>query len=416
MRIVLVAAVAASLCGAGALLHSAGSFAALTVAGAASSAHSAHVASSRPAAEELERSLSTHLLRALERLDTADIEEATEGRRFGRASGWYWSYWARGAIAMHRVTGDAELIERVLDGIELYRSLAERHAAIDGFGWYTIETGTGIRYREVTVAGLIVAPMVELLLAARTDPAIETIVGGREAMILDTIERGIAGLDRLYREDGGNGYYQIAEPGEHHGKVEPLNRMGLLAAQLFGLAELTGKAEYAHKARAIATTYKSALTQHGNGTYSWPYWPQPGKLTGAGENFWKASVSIELARAAYRAGVVFDRTDMERIAAIADRTILVDDGVGGFALRRLIDPRAEPMPPAKVATPGRLLSLGSWYAYACFREGLSTKLDGFLFARDPAFYRAFPRAAWGLAESLAAEKDPTRCGAHLAGL
>lgn len=48
--------------------------------------------------------------------------------------------------------------------------------------------------------------------------------------------------------------------------------------------------------------------------------------------------------------------------------------------------------------------------------GLATKLDSFLFARDPSFYRAFPRAAWGLAESLAAVKDPSRCGARMAGL
>jgi hypothetical protein len=409
VRIIVVGLVASLVCGAGALVYSAVSRAALP------SIEEAPRPSPRPDAARLADQLSAHLKERLGRLDERSIRDGTTGRRFQRASAWYWSYWARAALTLHRVTGEPELIRTVADRIAIYRQIAEEDAAIDGFGWYTHDNETGAIYREVTVAGLVIAPMVELLLEARRDPQVAALIEGQEAQILDTVERAVAGLDALYRQEGETGFYLIAEPGEHHGKVEPLNRMGALAAPLFGLAELTGKAGYASKARAMATTYKQAITRQANGAYSWPYWPAPGRLTGKGERFWKASVSIELALAAYRAGVVFERSDMEAIAAIADRTILVPDGER-FLVRRLIDPRSRAYPPAEAVPGNDILAVGSWYAYACFRNGLSATLDRFLFGLDGAFYRSFPRAAWGLAESLDQATDPGRCEAKVAGL
>lgn len=181
------------LCGAGALVHSAGSEAALQA--GAGPLPAASSVSPRPDAQDLARELTILVKDRLSRLDEARIREGAPGRRFRRVSAWTWSYWARAAITLYRVTRDPELIELVAATIDIYCGIAEHDASIDGFGWYTQDTQTGAIYREVTIAGLVIAPMVELLIEARRDEAVAAMLGGRQGEILATVERAVAGFE-----------------------------------------------------------------------------------------------------------------------------------------------------------------------------------------------------------------------------
>ena len=258
---------------------------------------------------------------------------------FGKdsAKAWDWTYLARSAVRIHRLNHDKRLIEAVLTGFAAYTADAARHEAIDGFGWYTENTRTGAVYREVSITGLVVAPIIDLLLEARTDPQVAEIVEPRRAALLDIIRRSLVGLDRLYIEEDGRGYYLLPAGGE----IEPINLMSIYAAQLLGYWRLTSDAEPLREATGIARTWKAVLHSSADWGVSWPHTARPSSIRGPSnpsDFLYKAAAAIEFPLEAYKADLVLQRKDIEAIAKAPLTTLLrkIDDA--HYQLRAVMDP------------------------------------------------------------------------------
>ena len=96
------------------------------------------------------------------------------GRDHVRA--WLWSYAGRAAVRLYPLTHDKQLISGLLAAWRRYDEAGHDFAAVDGYGWYTSERDSGMRYREVPIAGLIIRPIVELLLEARRSPELAKLI------------------------------------------------------------------------------------------------------------------------------------------------------------------------------------------------------------------------------------------------
>ena len=331
---------------------------------------------------------------------------------FGKDSvrAWDWAYLARSSVKIYQLTHDPRLIEGLFQGLAAFESDAHRHEALDGFGWYTENTRTGVAYREVSVSGLIVAPVIDLLLEAQTDPQLAALVAPRRDELLDLMRRSLAGLDKMYIEEDGRGYFLLPNGGE----IEPLNLMSVYANSLLGYWRLTGDAEALREATGIASTWKAVLQVRADGSVSWPHTARPSTIKGPSnpmEFLYKAAAAIEFPLEAYRAGLVLERRDIEAIAAAPMTTLLhkVDDR--HYWLRTVMQGNLDAWLEFDPKDLSPALRPSAWYGYLCHNHSLAGALDSYLFGIDPKFYLKDGIALLGMTDRLVLERDPQRCAA-----
>ena len=300
---------------------------------------------------------------------------------------------------------DPRLIEAVLAGADGYEAAGSQHQASDGFGWYTEDTRAGTAYREVPVTGLIIAPMVDLLLAARNDPKIAVLIESRRGKLLDLISRSIAGLDKSYVQPGANGYYLLPSGAD----VEPLNLMSVYARPLLGYWQLTGDAESLREVTGIARTWKSALSIRLDGTVSWPHTARPTGNTGPAEFLIKSSAAIEFPLAAFEAGLVLDKKDILALSHAPMTTLWTANEHGRIQVRETVDAASQSFLSATGADRSTALRPAAWYAYLCYDHTLKSALDAYLFSIDPRFTEHGEFAMFALANRLANEPVEGTC-------
>jgi hypothetical protein len=362
----------------------------------------------RFASEVAAEDLSKHIRARLRRFIAAPLSGHLDPNGKDRLKAWVWTHLARAAVQVYRLNHDPQLIALVLQGAAKYEVAASRHDPELGYGWYTEDTRAKGPYREVPVTGLIMAPMVDLLLESQRDPELAKLVAPHRERLLLLLRRAIVGLDQRYIEEGGRGYYLLPSGDD----VEPINLMSVYARPLLGLWQLTRDAESLREVTGIARTWKAALSLRGDGSVTWPHTPRPSTIAARpdpAEVMIKSSAAIEFPMAAFEAGLVLGRQEIEALARAPATTLLnrVDDT--HYQLRGFVDVNSDAFVNAASTDIGTVLRPASWYQYGCYDPLGNQVLDPYLFGIDAKFYRLSGLALLSMAQRLVIEGNPQRC-------
>lgn len=186
--------------------------------------------------------------------------------------------------------------------------------------------------------GVIYHPMLRFTEIVKSNSALSAFAPAADRFVRAAEESYADASKRLWREgpNPGEGYYLCCEKGEsfpYDNVGEPFNYLGRHTAAQLALHRLTGKREYRERAEKMARLFKNRL-QHdaARDLYTWHYWYEPVTTTGwtpatspslnipnlspaaAIEDVSHAVLDIGLVVSAWRAGVVFDETDVRRCA------------------------------------------------------------------------------------------------------
>lgn len=119
------------------------------------------------------------------------------------------------------------------------------------------------------------------------------------------------GEDLIPMPSGLESYYFMPEKGE----VEAYNHVHSLVNSQIVLWELTSEPRFRDRARDALLVWKHGIS-HLGGAWTWrlrPNWLSPTEKNSP-EYTWKAQITIQSARIAFRSGIMFDRSDMNEIA------------------------------------------------------------------------------------------------------
>jgi hypothetical protein len=333
----------------------------------------------------------------------ADDRAALGKSRRDFVSAWTWSYAGRSAVRLYALTGDDRLIRGLLAAWRQFDAAGHEHARVDGYGWYTTDRVTGVRWRDAPVAGLIVQPIVDLLLEAERSPALAALIAAERTQLLRAVTRGLDGLDTLFVERDGRG---VVMNMERRGP-EPGNLAAAYAVAAAGHGALRGDPRGAHQLAAVARAFQASLRTV-DGRLGWPYFPAPAALAHRPEPVHKSPGTLELVMAAYREGVVFGDEDLAAIAGAFRQTVLIGGASGPEGIRAGLDGGAQALDLTAPKNRHQALQLGAWYGLTCAAPDIGETLDRLLPALDPAYARNLFVIS-GLTERWLSESDPTRC-------
>lgn len=273
-----------------------------------------------------------------------DLEEpkvAPLGGR-GRLYAWYWGDLGRATLYMYQVTGEERYLDlffgayaRLLELRDDRLGLVDDRRGRIVRSWGSYFSDTSIRTNEITVAGLVVLPATEFLLAFRDRPEREKYQEQYEMLEKLASETLAEFQPEMITVPGSSqGYYLHPVTGD----VEALNHTHVYAAALANLYAVNKDDDARRIVESVCNYFRHNMWIEENGSYAWSYAPTPavkknwwGELLGAfseserkPEATWKASVTIELVVAGKRAGLCFDDNDMERFARTFNENIYRD--------------------------------------------------------------------------------------------
>jgi hypothetical protein len=194
---------------------------------------------------------------------------------------------------------------------------------------------TPIPLAYVGYLGIIYHPLLRFAEIVKADPKLSE--------FLPAADRFIKAADESYEEakdhwrDGpgkGEGYYITCKRGgpfPYDNLPEPFNYLGMHVSSELALHRLTGKAFYLDQATRMANLFKNRLKLVDGDRYSWYYWYEPmiegySREDDLSDNYpvmaarpyiedsSHATLNVQLVLNAGRAGVVFDKIDMQRVA------------------------------------------------------------------------------------------------------
>jgi hypothetical protein len=171
--------------------------------------------------------------------------------------------------------------------------------------------------------GMILTPIAEFCAAVQTDPAAPAKYRAAARRYLDLIERTLLpNWEFCWRElPGDAGIYTAQnDPAQRFpGATLPHNQYLALARTYVAVYRATGKPAYRERAAKMARFFKRNL-QLVDDHYEWKYWDYAGpwdedaRAMAHTEDTSHGHIDIGFAVDAYDAGIVFDRTDMDRFA------------------------------------------------------------------------------------------------------
>jgi hypothetical protein len=239
-----------------------------------------------------------------------------------------------------------------------------------------------ITLRSIPVAfmnyiGIIYDPMLQFAEIVKADPGLKDLVPAADRFIRAAEESYADASDRLWRNGPGEGegFYLTCERGESFPADNvgaPFNFQGKHVCAQLALYRLTGKSEYLERSEKMCRHFKNRLKYiDSTDLYVWNYWFEPMTTTGwkpednlsANVKYFEGRENVEdishgvldiaMVVAANRAGIVFDKTDLQRFA----NTLLVNVITSGRTeVRRRVDGGPE--------HPAYFNALGGWLALA----------------------------------------------------
>ncbi|NED96792.1 hypothetical protein G1H11_15895 [Phytoactinopolyspora alkaliphila] len=184
--------------------------------------------------------------------------------------------------------------------------------------------------------GMVVAPIAEFCRLVRKNPKLMPRYGSKAAKYLRAIRAAVACHDHEWRQNSeGEGWYvwEKGTPLAFDGCEMPHNQFLALATAQAHLATLVDDGPYHDRAVRMLTAFRNDLEVRGN-SYVWKYWWTKGHVyngytqaddvsewtpayNGARqvEDGSHAAISVEAVLAGFRTGMVFDETDVRRMAA-----------------------------------------------------------------------------------------------------
>jgi len=247
-------------------------------------------------------------------------------RKEYRHNAWAWSYRARTAIQAYRLTGDKRYILEVIAGIEYFVKLKQ---------WKTWNKSRDLWFYEVTTVGLIAIPVLDLLLLSSDDEYVHSLVKGYKDDWLAVVVDNIDSLEVGYRRRGPKGYYLTPLD---HSKVEALNHMAVFATANARLFEFTREEKYRQKVDQIHNFWIASSWKPSQSTLAWPYTADLDESQNSkpAEPYWKASITIELAVAAHRIGLLENTKELHRIRSILTDNLLAYNSNNKLVWNKLV--------------------------------------------------------------------------------
>jgi hypothetical protein len=171
----------------------------------------------------------------------------------------------------------------------------------------------GLGYHAWVVhQGMITFPLARWIYLVNRDAILRAQFGTQaDAWRADIIEMVAAFEEELH--DGpapGEKYYDFRYMRPETPDVPmPFNQQNALGRTLVMLWLITGDEQYRSRAEGLARFFRNRLTLIDD-RYTWEYWTE----TTYGEDISHAAINVDFAFQCYRAGIVFDETDMQRFA------------------------------------------------------------------------------------------------------
>ncbi len=284
--------------------------------------------------------------------DESGNAEANERARYA----WVVSYHALADVRMYQATGDRRHLDRALGKfVNILAHRDDRRGVKDFQGrsrpvWrnihyqlpekveYKLSRPDNDRYAYgyAVHSGMILYPMVTLAeeIVRRRPPgngprgltyrqwADEIVARSRETVAAHEEEWSDYGADE--------GFYRFADFPPYFANYRnrnrdvPFNQSHTLGSAMVVLYRLTGDNAYRDKASRLAVRFKRSIAVSSDGASKWNYWQPPGtySVKDAGEDISHASLNVNFAYEAFRAGLVFDERDLRSMARTLARVLL----------------------------------------------------------------------------------------------
>lgn len=233
---------------------------------------------------------------------------------------WGWSNIARASVIAYQRTGERRFLDMYFETTpwvfnNLDSSRPDDHSGkIGDDGWSLIDNG--VAKRDITTAGRITAPIIQMALATKDDTRISN---EDRKKIYEYAEKSVEIL-RPYLKDqiieGNIRYHLFPWTGEH----EAINHMAAFAEACAFAYKLTGDKEFLDYAAGFLEYFRSKVVVGENGTYSWPYQVLP--TDQHDEPFWKGSVTVPAIINIHESGIYIKDEDARGIANSFDNYVV----------------------------------------------------------------------------------------------
>lgn len=233
---------------------------------------------------------------------------------------WGWSNIARASALAYKRTGERRFLDMYLETVpwafsNLDSTRADDHSGkIADDGWSLIENG--VAKREVTTAGRITAPIIEMAIITKEDLQISQT---EKAKIQEYAQKSIDILRPYLKHQIVKGeirYHLFPWTGEH----EAINHMAAFAESCAFVYKLTGDNEFREYAKGFLEYFKSVVAVDESGAFSWPYQVLPKDQYD--ELFWKGAVTVPAIINMHASGVYITDREATGIANSFDNYVI----------------------------------------------------------------------------------------------
>lgn len=268
---------------------------------------------------------------------------------------WNVSYYLRSLTIMYEATGDPTYLETLARFID--RVLAQRDDVVGdndylgrlrpAWGTSRYSSDQSTHYVWAVHTGMITYPMARFVRIVYDDASLHAEWKERADRYLTAVQEAVQAHDEDFvvgPDTTTEGYYTFGEAGRLgivSDGVLPLNQQNALGLTLLELHAITGSEEYLDKASRLAHFFYHRMYRMPNGSYIWPYRPDPTPLNGpinvpaglfattisrSGEDVSHAAINVDFIIQAYRHGLLFQEEDIEALVLSVLENIFTQNG------------------------------------------------------------------------------------------
>ena len=263
----------------------------------------------------------------------------------GTELAWREAYVLESFVRMYEATGETQYLDRLIGDFDvMLANRNDRTGVVDYYrgravaGWAT--TSPGLEQHVWFVdTGNIGAPVARWLYLVKRDPLLWARYGEKAAEYEQALREMIAVFDKDWMQDTsglsgpsrwpvqGEGWYWDSDAGW----TMPLDMVTSMGRLLTGMWLATGDSVYLDRATRIARYFKNCTTVV-NDSYVWTS-AYSTRIADMGHG----SIDVSFAYDAYKAGIVFDATDMQRFVQTFHRLTVRDDSGKVIGWRTNVD-------------------------------------------------------------------------------
>lgn len=318
----------------------------------------------------------------------ADAEKAPEGR--ANQFSWHWAYLAEAALLAYERTEDTKALDWFVGSYEqilCYRDcelgLKDTHRGRVTRSWGSGRYLPGEWVTHVTMGGRIAYPSLLFARIVNAKPELKRFQedADRYTVIAEEVVQEYE-EDVVFFGEADRSYYRMPAKGG----ADTINHVNALANCHILLWELTRNERSHERASMCCEVFKDTITVSSCGAYQWsirPYWDKR-RNNLVGERMWKARVSSATALLAYKAGIGFDRADMEGFARTVTELIIPE---GGEILDRVDEEHARVDPGKRGDFKERMASISGFLPWSEFDPVIESRIMHIVNSRKDLFPR-----------------------------